>query len=437
MAIADNRLLCLNFEQNLWDASDQHNNAYSNNPIYIERATNNYAITNAAITDNILYLPLDSFRHDAFTVAFWFNTPSTNSADITVHFGEWWLNGYCYHIHNNGITIPMHMPEGYTDYQITGTIPNNEWHHMTYTFNMVSGASPDHGGTITAYLDGVLFGSCTPNYWYPSIEGGPGEFRFFNSSWIGSIDLLQYWDRILTTEEIAQLPVYTYSYSNPTITETLTSTLSEWPCNEGTGTTINDSNSINDLIDVADLNWVTGHSDNSYAYDPYLNYVDAQSVTINSDGGLSLAWWVKVPSGLSRNGIGALFRFNGGALYIHGSFVNTNRITHGINGGQTSTYISLDEWNHIGLVLTGTTYQWYINGYADVSGSFSYDLTTLNNLQFGGFDAGAIYQGYVNTVYLWNTAITQSDIISAMELPEEIPPTPTNRNGIVIIIANH
>jgi hypothetical protein len=186
--------------------------------------------------------------------------------------------------------------------------------------------------------------------------------------------------------------------------------LAYFPCNEGSGSTLTDTYNDNVLTGANGLVWATGHGDNTYSLDPYtVQYRIANGSIANLTGlsAMSMCWWVYSPAAA----IGAVIYFTGG-LHITKSDSNQNEI-NGFNCH--SSTMSLNAWHHVALVLNGSAWQWYIDGVADNSGTYSITYPTANNAQFGGYDGDVYrYRGYINDFYLFNRVITADEVIACM-----------------------
>ncbi len=151
------------------------------------------------------------------------------------------------------------------------------------------------------------------------------------------------------------------------------------------------------------------------------------SNTINYTGDFTISLFLN-PSALADAG-----HFT--SLFSNGSNGNTDFFAFMINDGKLLWYhpgtvsaagtlsINLNQWNQLAIVKNSTTntFQMYVNGVADTSGSDGAIATNNTSyIGFGGFGGGVSFgiNGYLDNVQVFNTALTQSEVQALAVVPE-------------------
>jgi hypothetical protein len=184
--------------------------------------------------------------------------------------------------------------------------------------------------------------------------------------------------------------------------------ISYFTCNESSGDTLHDTHGTNNLVNIyGDIGWHSpGHGSNSYAFDPLNGYPEAQAFTWGTtDGGpFSVACWVY----MTATTMGPLFRAQGNDHDYH--YIRVNDSYYDQPGHQS---FSTGEWFHLSLVVSPTTYQYYINGSSATSGSISgwADYTTIT---LGAYSSGFVFPAYINDIYFFNEVLSQADVVKCM-----------------------
>jgi hypothetical protein len=418
MALTDNLISCWNTRQNLWDAVS-HYNAYGKNPDYQLISSGKYLFRRATATaGNNLEFDVKYYCHSVFTVSFDCITTETDSNRITIEHGEAGQSGYCFHVHAAGCEFITHVGGNNYFYSLTFTV-DSSIHRYLYAVNMVAGV----GGTIDVYQDGVLKGQKTTSEW--TAPATSSAFHCFiggrtNLGWHGSLGRIRYWDRALIAAEALADVTFEYAWRPPAKATSPKTPVTIWRCDEGSGTTLYDTQGPNNLVASTTLNWVTGQGQRVYAYDPYAVSCPTQNVTLGLTNKISVCLWTKTKYDSGRSDLGALFRFNDNSHMR----INNNEYVENYKcymdwcvGEYSSTNMSQDEWNHVAIVIGDGSYQWFINGYTGPSGSLTVDLSSVAQISFGSYSGFNPYLAYINDMRIFNDVITQGDVMLAMNWP--------------------
>ena len=124
-------------------------------------------------------------------------------------------------------TLRIYVGDSYVFYSSIGVTDNN-WHDIAYTRN----------GTVgTLFLDGVILGTHTVTYSLSSSDywsiGQEFDGTSISNEYVGYIDNVSVWDRVLTQEEIQA------NMTNE-LTGNESGLVGYWDFNEGSGTTVTD-----------------------------------------------------------------------------------------------------------------------------------------------------------------------------------------------------
>jgi len=217
--------------------------------------------------------------------------------------------------------------------------------------------------------------------------------------------------------------------------------VAHWRLDEGSGTTAYDSSSNgNDASFGGSPAWVEdGKFGKALKFDgssDYLAAPDSESLDINADQ-LSIAAWVNGEDWPAANHIVRKIADTGtGSIYMIRVQPDTVRVYLNTSAGETivqgTTVLTTNEWYHVGLIYDGTEARIYVNGQLDISMNVSGELTESNNeLRIGRGEPAGYFVGMIDDVRLYNHALTESELLSAMEgsgaeYPFALGPNPAN-----------
>jgi len=426
VALSDNRKLFLCFENNLADISSSHRIVVSGD----DRDNNQYEVrtgTNHALVCDIGTYPVgqaitiamsSDFYVDTFALSLKVKTTQNNTYPITVEFGTAMENGMCFHVVSSGIEVVQHTIGLDTNYYINTPIDGN-WHTYSANFEMTVGST----GFVTVYQDGLLFGTIEVDDWVRLIS--TSHFGLSNRGWSGSLDQVQFWDRVLTAQEIQDLEYLEYE---PPLKPagSLTLPTRYFKCNEGTGDKLIDTMGVADLTGSGTLDFTSTGHDYTYCLGFDNEYIPLAD--FDCGVGFSAAFWTRHAI---NSGLGAIIDFGVADIVI------SNGVTF---SWDTNWIIDVGYgWRHIATICNGSTQNWYLDGEPVVTAAFVKDFSTDTQISIGRFSGNASFAApiKINDLYLWNSAVTQNDIIAAMNntlLP--IPPSAlsySTSNGIYTI----
>ena len=214
-----------------------------------------------------------------------------------------------------------------------------------------------------------------------------------------------------------------------------------WRLDEGSGMMAFDSSGNgNDASFEGSPAWVEdGKFGKALKFDgssDYLAVPDSESLDINADQ-LSIAAWINGEDWPAANHIVRKIADTGtGSIYMIRVQPETVRVYLNTSAGETivqgTTVLTTNEWYHVGLIYDGTEARIYVNGQLDISMNVSGELTESNNeLRIGRGEPAGYFVGMIDDVRLYNHALTESELLSAMEgsgaeYPFALGPNPAN-----------
>ncbi len=198
-----------------------------------------------------------------------------------------------------------------------------------------------------------------------------------------------------------------------------------WRLDEGSGATASDSSGNgNDASFEGSPTWVqAGKLGSALKFNgssDYLAAPDSESLDINSDQ-LSIAAWVNGEDWPAANHVLRKVADTGtGAIYMLRVQPDTVRVYLNTPAGDTivdgTTVLVPNEWAHIALVYDGAQARVYVNGLLDGSMDVSGEITQSDNeLRIGRGEPAGYFMGMIDDVRLYNHALTEDELLSAME----------------------
>ena len=198
-----------------------------------------------------------------------------------------------------------------------------------------------------------------------------------------------------------------------------------WRLDEGSGTTATDSSGYgNDAIFQGAPVWVDegklGKAIRFNGSSDYLAAPDSESLDINGDQ-LSIAAWINGEDWPAANHIVRKIADTGtGSIYMIRVQPDSVRVYLNTSAGETivqgTTVLPTNEWNHTALTYDGVQALIYVNGQEDIAMDVSGELTQSDNeLRIGRGEPAGYFMGMIDDVRLFNHALTESELLSAME----------------------
>ena len=205
-----------------------------------------------------------------------------------------------------------------------------------------------------------------------------------------------------------------------------------WDFNEGSGTSITDqSGSGNDgtLYREQANTWSTGRIGSGLYFDGSTGaYVSVPtSSSLEMTGQISFAAWVK-PTNPNRDA--PIIAKEGGNLLSYWFGVHYNKfgvLLSNNSGGSWAVNdraqgtITANEWSFLVCTWDGSTIRHYLNGQLVGTTSFTGSLYVSSAFLSIGINSlfdGTRFEGYIDEVRIYDNALTQTEVLNLMAVPE-------------------
>ncbi|MCL1143620.1 Ig-like domain-containing protein [Shewanella gaetbuli] len=127
--------------------------------------------------------------------------------------------------------------------------------------------------------------------------------------------------------------------------------------------------------------------------------------------------WVFIPASSQNSTEKMIFGDVDGSSQTPSLFHNNLAVIAKLSGQTVTTGDSLiaNEWNHIAGTYDGSTYRLYVNGVEEMTGSFAVTVYNTSTLNIGGNTVAApFFEGNVDELRIWNTALSPENIRKTM-----------------------
>jgi hypothetical protein len=200
--------------------------------------------------------------------------------------------------------------------------------------------------------------------------------------------------------------------------------------NEGTGTTVSDVSGNGNNGTIANATWTTaGKYGNALVFDGTSAVVTINdSASLDLTNAMTLEAWVN-PSAVSSDWWDVVYKGDDnyfleastdsdGLPCCGGTFDTADVATFG------TAVLELNTWTHLAATYDGATLLFYVNGVQASSLAQTGDIVTSSNpLQIGGDSIyGQFFQGTIDEVRVYNTALTAAQIQADMNTPIDATP---------------
>ncbi|HCO93671.1 MAG TPA: hypothetical protein DIU00_06940 [Phycisphaerales bacterium] len=212
-----------------------------------------------------------------------------------------------------------------------------------------------------------------------------------------------------------------------------------WKFDEGFDVTVLDgSGHGNHGTFKGDPQWVIGHDGDALKFDGDNDWVEvphADNLTVDNE--VAVMAWINTeryigPTGEDWQGIMAKGSPRSYSLYTQVS--GTLHFSTGGVGTLSSVTIPLNEWVHVCAMVIGGAHQYYINGEDAGTGGTGIVLpgaTDTATVRIGNSrDANREFLGMIDDVRIYNKALTQDEVLQAMQGDPTLAwgPRPANRS---------
>ncbi|MCA8942628.1 MAG: LamG domain-containing protein [Planctomycetes bacterium] len=353
-----------------------------------------------------------------YTLEAWVNPTAINGEDSICGRGNGFSGSFNYMFQLlNGRPRLWHAG-GFPWFEASSTVPAGEWNHVAIvvtptTYQFYLNGQPDGNGTHNRTLSTSSM---------PFTIGRQGS-DFVNNLWHGRLDDLRVWSVARTQSEIQN------GMRGCGVPASGLVARYEFDCISG-----------QTLLDTSGngLDAVLGTTASVESTDPMpsppaplgeaLGFDGSDDRATGPGGGLfnlpgnyTLEAWVNPTTINGEDSIcGRGNGFSGSFNYMFQLLDGRPRLWHagGFPWFEASSTVPAGEWNHVAIVVTPTTYQFYLNGQPDGNGTHNRTLST-SSMPFmigrqGSDFVNNLWHGRLDELRVWNVARTQQQIADNM-----------------------
>jgi chitodextrinase len=230
--------------------------------------------------------------------------------------------------------------------------------------------------------------------------------------------------RVRATDAAGNLGAYSATATATTL-GTNPSLVAAYAFNEGSGTTVADLSGRGNTGTIANATWATGKYDSALAFNGSNALVTiADSASLHLTTAMTLEAWVN-PSVVSSAWRDVIYKGNDN-YYLEGTTTVGAGVPTGAatiagnnNGANGTSALTANTWSHLAVTFDGATVRLYVNGtQVGTLAQAGTIVTSTNPLQIGGDSIyGQFFQGMIDEVRVYNTALTLAQIQADMNAP--------------------
>jgi len=215
--------------------------------------------------------------------------------------------------------------------------------------------------------------------------------------------------------------------------------VAHWKLDEGSGNTVYDSStSGNDGTFESDPQWVAGYYGSALEFDSTDNVDCGNDDSFNITDEITMSAWINMAQ---RPAVDDWYtiQWKEGAysMYLYGTdtTLTTLAADFWLSTGSADIWdgpdidIPTNDWTHIAVTFNGTDFEFYVNGEHDHTQNQPGTIE-ISAINFLFTQNGYNFVGLIDDVRTYNRALTQAEILAAMEGGEEYPyalsPVPEN-----------
>ena len=207
--------------------------------------------------------------------------------------------------------------------------------------------------------------------------------------------------------------------------------VAHWKLDEGSGNTVYDSSSYgNDGAFKGDPQWAAGYYGAALEFDGTGDNIDCgNDDSLNIADEITLSAWINMTQRpVVDSWYTIQWKENAYSMYLYGAddTITTLAADFWLDTGRADIWdgpdidIPPNVWTHIAVTFNGTDFEFYVNGEHDYTQNepATIEISAINLLFT---EDGSNFNGLIDDVRIYNRALTQAEIVAAMEGGEEYP----------------
>jgi len=207
--------------------------------------------------------------------------------------------------------------------------------------------------------------------------------------------------------------------------------VAHWKLDEGSGNTVYDSStSGNDGTFKGDPQWVAGYYGGALEFDGTDDTIDCgNDDSLNITDEITLSAWINMAQRPDvDNWFTIPWKEDAYSMYLYGAdnTVTTLAADFWLDTGRADIWngpdidIPPNAWTHIAVTFNGTDFEFYVNGEHDYTQNEPATIE-ISAINFFFTENGSNFEGLIDDVRIYNEALTQPEILAAMEGGEAYP----------------
>ncbi len=204
-----------------------------------------------------------------------------------------------------------------------------------------------------------------------------------------------------------------------------------WRLDEGSGNIANDSSGYGNQGTLqGDPQWVAGYYGAALAFDGTDDNIDCgNDHSLNITDEITLSAWINMARRPDvDNWFTIPWKEDAYSMYLYGAdnTVTTLAADFWLDTGRADIWngpdidIPPNDWTHIAVTFNGTDFEFYVNGEHDYTQNEPATIE-ISAINFLFTENGSNFEGLIDDVRIYNRALTQAEILVAMEGSEGYP----------------
>ncbi|MFH1194362.1 MAG: LamG-like jellyroll fold domain-containing protein [bacterium] len=362
--------------------------------------------------DHISFASTPAYNNAAITVEAWINSTSAADEKVIVSWGNsGGQNNVQFRMQGGKLQFGMDAG-GWVSVIGTTSINTGKWVHV---------AVVKSGQTATLLINGKWENSYSSFSGNPSVNTCRIGVQYYNGTmpsqtyFVGNIDEVRIWN---TARSAAQIKANMYRH----LTGTETGLVSYYNMNDGSGTTVTDSQTGGAYPGTLE-NGPLWKSSGCFAgpintllfdgSDDFIYVPDANSLDLTEN--YTLESWINATTFKSAGGIISKTATASNGYYLRLSSTGSYNDLYFDGMFTTGLNLQAGVWYHVAAVKSGATRKLYVNGKeVSLTGTPQNVAVNSNQLRIGDYANFYYFHGMIDEVRIWNVARTPEQIQESM-----------------------